>query len=80
MGPIDKRSGWTCVAFGGPEACVGSLACQPKVQKPWREQRLAFRQVRTFCDKTLLSGDQATIRCVETMLCVAFGGPWRVGS
>ena len=75
MGPTAKWSGCTCVAFGGPEARVGSIPCQSNVPKPLRVLRLASRQGWTLCDKTWFRGDQATIRCVESMVCVAFGGP-----
>ena len=38
-------------------------------------QLLASRQGWTLWDKAWFTGDRATIRCVENMVCVAFGGP-----
>ena len=35
----------------------------------------AFRVQAGLDDETGFRGDQATIRCVDTMVCVAFGGP-----
>ena len=77
---IPKRCGCTCVGFGGPEAFVGSNAGQSNVPKPLRVQCLAYRQGLMLRDKTWCRGDQATIRCVNIRLCVAFGCPWRLGS
>ena len=74
-GRVAKRSGCTCAAFGGPGACFDSSACRSNVPKPLCVQRLVSGQGRTLCAKTWFRGDQATIRCVETRVCVASGGP-----